>query len=149
MWVLERVMSIDKEREAFEAEAINFRIGEGVISLSQHDNGEYISAITRIAFEAWQARAKQHSGEAVAYMDTAGNLVKYCHLNSMRARGEELTPLFLSPQQPQSVADALEQAARHLEAFANDCYYVNPTADDLRFVADEIRNLINQPTQKG
>jgi hypothetical protein len=66
MWVLERVMSIDKEREAFEAwcnenylfDTCNFIPDENEKAKCKEEN---------VAWRAWQARAKQDSGEAVAY----------------------------------------------------------------------------------
>lgn len=56
-------------------------------------------------------------------------------------------PLYLAPQQPQSVKDALEKAAKIVNDFAEQCYNSNATMSDLEVVASEIRALVDQPAE--
>lgn len=89
---------------------------------------------------AMLANAPVVSGEPYGYIDTVGNLVKDTNINSMLARGEELIPYYLNPQQPQSVADALEEAAKIMRRNLTGKAWVV----DLDRAESEIRALIKR-----
>ena len=107
--------------------------------------------------------SKQVQGEAIAIVDVEGKIwLNMTALNAIRKAGKEIN-LYASPQQPQTVADALEEAAkicdyqskRHGDK-ANEendeveCSILKSTAWQFSIAANDIRNLITtQPPIQG
>ena len=115
-----------------------------------------------VAIRDIRAKAsKQVQGEAVAIVDVEGKIhLNMTDLNAIRKAGKEIN-LYASPPQPQTVADALEEAAkicdyqskRHGDK-ANDendeveCSILKSTAWQFSIAARDIRNLITTQPKK-
>ena len=152
--------NIDKEREDFEAWWNKQRFN--------CDKAPFYD-VALVAYKAGQARAKQHSCEAVAWMlpnNEGYDSLFRDNASKVMCKGNDWSnwiPLYLSPQQPQgqdklvekAVAEALKSQLKSLEVglktiqLAEGDYGIGLGMTNIEEAIDNIRNLINQPTQNA